>query len=467
MNTRLCTIFFLLVALFACTNTSSDEVLNGVLEVPENRNNPSSRTLKLVYKVLKAKKNDSTKTPVVFLQGGPGVATLITEEFWANHPLRNDRDIVLMDQRGTGESQANCSHMGEELFKVMGQDYNIEEDYEATKIILAKCKKSIQKKGVDLEGYNSRENATDFEDLRKALGIKKWNLYGVSYGSRLGLTIMRDFPENVRSAILLGVHPPESNLFGDRVRSIDKSLLAILKSCKENKGCNSRYPNLKERLHKVLAKMQTEPLQVKYKGKPFVLNYHDTFVLLSVSLYDRHSIGNIPFFIEALENGDTKPIIEFLKAFETFYNYFNLPMNFSVVAYEELPFYDDEDLDMAIKQSEFGFNYESYDSTIKLTTDWHSYRAENIENQPVASNIPTILMSGNFDPVTPPNNANEALKYLKNGYAVTFQDESHNLLNPCVLKITEDFINDPMKKPNLDCNLKRKFIEWNLSKSNK
>jgi len=328
---------FLLVSLIACNKTSSDEVLNGVLEVPENRNNPSSRNLKLVYKVLKAKKNDSTKTPIVFLQGGPGAATLITEKYWTDHPLRNDRDIVLMDQRGTGESQANCNDLGAELFTVIGQDYDIEEDYEATKKILAKCKENIQKKGVDLEGYNSRENAADFEDLRKALGIKKWNLYGVSYGSRLGLTIMRDFPESVRSAILLGVFPPESNLFGDRVRSIDKSLLEVLKSCKDNKDCNSRYPNLKERLHKVLAKMQTEPLQVEYKGKPFVLNYNDTFVLLFVSLYDRHSIGNIPFFIEALENGDSKPVIELLKAFETFINYINLPMNYSVYAHEELP----------------------------------------------------------------------------------------------------------------------------------
>jgi pimeloyl-ACP methyl ester carboxylesterase len=214
----------LLVVLFACNKTSPGEVLDGVLKVPENRNNPNSRTLKLVYKVLKAKETDSTKAPIVYLQGGPGAATLIMEEFWANHPLRTDRDIVLMDQRGTGESEANCIKSKKALFTVMRQDYDIEEDYEATKILLAECKKTIQKEGVDLEGYNSRENAADFEDLRKALGCKKWNLFGASYGSRLGLTIMRDFPESVRSAILLGVFPPESNLFGDRVRSVDISL---------------------------------------------------------------------------------------------------------------------------------------------------------------------------------------------------------------------------------------------------
>lgn len=465
MNTRLCTILLLLVILSTCNKTSPEKVLDGTLKVPENRNDPNSRTLQLVYKVLKAKKPDSTKVPVVYLQGGPGGATLFMEGFWANHPLRDDRDIVLMDQRGTGASEANCINIGEALFAVMTKDYNVEQDYEATATLLAECKKKIQQKGVDFEGYNSKENAADFEDLRKALGYKKWNLYGASYGSRLGLTIMRDFPKSVRSAILLGVFPPESNIFGDRVRSIDKSLLTVFQKCEEDKGCNSRYPNLKERMQKVLIKMQTKPLRFDYKGNPFVLNSHDAFLLLFVSLYDRHSIGNIPFFIEALENGEPKPVIEFLKAFESFFSLINLPMNYSVDAYEELPFYDESDLDMAIEQSEFGSAFTFYNSAVKLLTDWHSYRATSIENRPVVSKIPTLMVSGGLDQVTPPSNAIEALKYLTNGYEVIFPDESHHFFNPCLFKITEEFMNDPFQKPEIDCSSERKPIEWNLLKS--
>ncbi|WP_343486183.1 alpha/beta hydrolase [Allomuricauda sp. d1] len=461
MYIRLSTILFLLVILFACDKTSQGKVLDGIIEVPENRNNPNSRNLQLVYKVLKAKNPDSTKAPIVYLQGGPGGATLIMEEFWADHPLRNDRDIVLMDQRGTGASGANCINIGDAMFAVMAKDYNLKQDYEATADLLTECKKKIQQKGVDLEGYNSREIAADFEDLRKALGYKKWNLYGASYGSRLGLTIMRDFPKSVRSTILLGVFPPESNLFGDRVRSIEKSLLAVLQNCKESKGCNSRYPNLKERLQEVLLKMQTEPLRFDYKGSQFVLNSHDAFILLFVSLYSRHSIRNIPLFIEALENNDSKPVIEFIRTFESFHSLFNFPMNYSVNAYEELPFFDKPDLDMAIEQSEFKSAFSFHNSAYKLLSDWHSYRATNIENQPVVSEIPTLMISGSLDQVTPPSNATEALKYLTNGYEVIFLDESHSFLNPCLFDITEEFINNPYQKPEMACSSERKPIEWN------
>lgn len=462
MNKPLCVILFLLVILVACSKTSSDEVVDGILEVPENRNDPNSRTLQLVYKVLKAKKRDSTNAPIVYLQGGPGVATLIMEEFWADHPLRNDRDIVLMDQRGTGASRANCINIGDAMFAVITKDYNLEQDYEATVNLLAECKKKIQQNEVDLEGYNSRENAADFEDLRKALGYKKWNLYGVSYGSRLGLTIMRDFPKSVRSAILLGVYPPESNLFGDRVRSIEKSLLTVFQKCEDNKDCNSRYPNLKERLQEVLLRMETDPFRFDYNGNPFVLNSHDAFALLFVSLYDRHTISNIPLFIDAIENNDSKPVIEFIRSLEAFYSIFNLPMNYSVDAYEELPFFDKSDLNAAIEQSEFGYAFSFYNLGVKLLSDWHSYRATAIENQPVVSKIPTLMVSGSLDQVTPPSNATSALKYLSNGHEVIFQNESHQFINPCLFKITKEFLNEPYQKPEIDCSFEKKPIEWNL-----
>ena len=194
-------ILFFTALLCACHTTAPSETVDGILEVPENRKKSHSRTLKLVYKVLKAKKADSLKAPIVYLQGGPGAATLTMEEFWKNHPLRKDRDIVLMDQRGTGASEANCVEIGDAMFAVIRQDLDNEGEIRELNAILSKCKETMEQKGVDLAGYTSKENAADFEDLRKALGYEKWNLFGVSYGSRLGLTIMRDFPNSVRSAL--------------------------------------------------------------------------------------------------------------------------------------------------------------------------------------------------------------------------------------------------------------------------
>lgn len=451
------------ILLCSCTTTPENVIIDGILEVPENRENPNSRTLKLVYKVLKAKDTTSGKAPIVFLMGGPGGATLVMEEMWTNHPLRNDRDIILMDQRGTGESEANCTELGDTLFDIMRQDLSIEDDYKAMRGQLAKCKETIKQKRVDLAGYNSRENAADFEDLRKVLGYKKWNLYGASYGTRLGLTIMRDFPNSVRSATLVGVLAPESDLFGDRIKSFENTLFAVLQRCEENEDCNNRYPNLKERLLKTLKKLQFDPLRFHHKEKPYVLNMQDASALLSLLLYDHQTFANIPLFIEALENGETESIINLLKAFESFIGLLNLPMLYSVNAYEELPFYNALDTYKTTKQSEIGFAYPSPDSTAKLLANWHPYRASDIENQAVVSDIPTLMVSGGLDPATTPSYAAGAMKFLKNGYEVVYQDESHHFSNPCFFEIIDDFINNPSQKPDSACSLKRNPIEWNLS----
>lgn len=440
------------------------ETVDGILKVPENRDNPNSRALNLVYKVLKAKDSTSDKAPIVFLQGGPGGATLVMEEMWKNHPLRDDRDIVLMDQRGTGESEANCTELYEALFDIMRKNHSVEDDYIASNIAMAACQKTINQKEVDLAGYNSRENAADFEDLRKVLGYEKWNLFGASYGTRLGLTFMRDFPNSVRSALLVGVLAPENNVFADRIKSIENSLLAVLKRCEEDGNCNERFPNLKQRLEIVLKKLQSDPLRFNYKEKPYVLNMQDAWALLEILLYQHQTMANIPIFIEALEIGEIESITNLIKDFESFISQLNLPMLYSVTAYEELPFYNSADINNTINQSEFGFVFDSYDSNVKLLADWHSYRASDIENEVVTSEIPTLMVSGGLDPATPPSNAAGALKFLKNGYEVVFQDESHALFNPCFFQIAEGFINNPSQQPNTECSFVRNPIDWNLTK---
>jgi pimeloyl-ACP methyl ester carboxylesterase len=453
------------VLLCACNITSPNEIIDGILEVPENRKNSNSRTLKLVYKVLKAKKADSLKAPIVYLQGGPGGATLIMEEFWKNHPLRNDRDIVLMDQRGTGDSEANCIEIGDAMFAIARHDLDNEGEIRALKAILLECKETMKHDGVDVAGYTSKENAADFEDLRKALGYEKWNLFGVSYGSRLGLTIMRDFPNGVRSAVLAAILAPETNYINDYFRNFEHSLLSVLERCEKNEDCNNRYPNSKERLLRTLEKLQSDPLHFDYEGKPFVLNPQDALLVLNLSLYDRNSIGNIPLLIEALESGETEPLVNAIKGIEYLYTLINWPMNYSVMIYEELPFYDELAMVESLKRSEILVSLSlSSDFGVELLNNWHSYRASELENQAVVSEIPTLMASGGLDHVTPISNATEALKHLKNGYELIFSDEGHSLYNPCFFQITEDFLNDPFHKPDLECSSIRNPLEWNLLK---
>lgn len=451
------------VFLIACDSSVPSNVIEGILEVPENRQNPDSRTLKLAYKVLKSKKAGSEKDPIVYLQGGPGAPTLIMEGFWKNHPLRNDRDIVLMDQRGTGASEANCTNLGEAIFNIASQDLDNAGEIKALKAVLTQCKKAMKQNGVDLAGYTSKENAADFEELRKTLGYKKWNLFGTSYGSRLGLTIMRDFPNGVRSAVFNGVLTPETNLINDQSQNFEHTLFTIIERCKKDENCNNRYPNLKMRLLSVLDKLKSDPLQIDYDGKSFVFNPQDFLLILYLSLYDRHSLSNIPLLIEAVEKEEKGLLVNALKGIKELYTLINWPTNFSVMGYEELPFYNDVAMAESLKQSELSVDL-SISSALgmELLKGWHSFRASEIENQIVVSEIPTLLVSGDLDHVTPVSNATKALKYLKNGHGLIFPNESHNFFNRCFFQITEDFLNDPSHIPDSECSTLKNPIEWNL-----
>ncbi len=463
MSIRLCTVLILAVLFHACSITPPNEVIDGILEVPENRLNPDSRTLKLAYKVLKAKKTDSLKAPILLLAGGPGAPTLFMEEYWKNHLFRNDRDIVLMDQRGTGASEANCIDMGKAILDIARQDLKPKDELSALDSIFNQCKEAVNQKGVDLAGYTSQENAADFEDLRKDLGYEQWNLYGTSYGTRLGLTIMRDFPNSVRSSIFVGIFAPEYQLSGETIIDFEKSLFEVLRRCEQSEKCNNRYPNLKNRLLNILEKLKSEPLRLDYDSKPFALNRRDALLILHQSLYSRYSIAYIPEIIEAMENGELEPIKNTLQRIEFIYNLVNWPMNNSVMAYEELPFIDSLKIINAQRKSELGFDITTFEGFNSLS-NWHPFRAPVLENQPVISEIPTLMASGSLDPVTPISNSIEALKYLKNGYGVVFPDESHDMANPCFLQISEDFLNNPFSKPDLGCSKIRQPIEWNLPK---
>jgi pimeloyl-ACP methyl ester carboxylesterase len=165
-----------------------------------------------------------------------------------------------------------------------------------------------------------------------------------------------------------------------------------------------------------------------------------------------------------MEKGNLEPINRALQRIQFIYNLVNWPMNNSVMAYEELPFIDSLKIISAREKSELGFDILTFEGFNSLS-DWHPFRAPVLENQPVISEIPTLMVSGGLDPVTPIRIANQALKHLKNGYGVVFPDESHDLANPCFLKIAKDFLNNPFQKPDLDCSTIRQPIEWNLTKS--
>ncbi len=434
----------------------------GFLEVPENRDVKASRTIKLAYLVLKARNPNSGKEPILYLQGGPGGSTLFMANFWNDHELRSDRDIVLMDQRGTGASNAICTDLGDQLISILSKDLSAAGEHQELSKVIESCKENAEASGTDLSGYNSRENAADFEQLRQELGVTKWNVMGGSYGSRLGLTIMRDYPESVRSAILFSIFAPENDLYVNFISNFKQSLFRAFEKCGQEADCNARYPNLKERYFELLQKLETAPLSFEFRGESFVLNPQDVLLLTHQLLYQKNRIGFVPSFIEAMETGNEEVLNRALAPTVATSSLINIAMYLSVMTYEELPFNNSDAYAKDLQANpEFNTGPAFFNSDTRLMENWHSSRATAREDDAVVSDIPTLVMNGYLDPITPSSNARQMIESLENSYFFEFQNEGHSFFNPCFFQICRSFLDQPESQPQASCVEENPQIPWN------
>lgn len=443
-------------------NTETRE--SGFIEVPENRTLKNDKTIKLAYVVIKSRDSNSKKHPILYLQGGPGAPTLFMEQFWENNSLRNDRDIVLMDQRGTGLSNAICSDFGSKMLAVLAKNLSPEGEYQELRKLLKECKSIAIDRKIDLSAYNSKENAADFEDLRKHLGYEKWNVYGGSYGSRLALTIMRDFPETVRSGTIFGVFAPEVRLYDDLINNFEQSLFGVFQECNNDPDCNKRYPALKEEFFKALETLNKTPYEFDLNESSFILNSQDMLLVLHQMLYSRATIVQVPLFIKAVNEKNIDVIKRGLQPTINVSNLINFAMYMSMNANDELPFTSNRtkaffaDVSSNPKKALIPAYFAS---DIKLLEEWHPYRSPSIENEPVVSDIPTLIANGRFDPVTPPQNAILAAKSLSNSYYAEFKSDGHSFFNSCFFNISREFLDAPHKEPDFSCLNQNTNIRWN------
>lgn len=182
----------------------------GFLAVPENRTRPDSRTIRLAVAILKSRSENPAPDPIVYLAGGPGASALLEKPlgWWLDSPFPDNRDFILFEQRGTRFSEPFLNCPEEDTAAILDPGENNGSYLNAA----LQCRDRLLSQGVDLTAYNSVASAADLEDLRAVLGYAEWNLYGVSYGTRLALSAMRDNPAGIRSVILDSTLPLQANI---------------------------------------------------------------------------------------------------------------------------------------------------------------------------------------------------------------------------------------------------------------
>ncbi len=428
----------------------------GYLIVPEDRSDASSPTIELAYAVLHAPADVVQPDPLIYLAGGPGGNAVGDLDGWLDIPYLDDRDLILFDQRGTGFSMPslNCPEAEE----------NAEDATQA-------CHDRLISEGVNLQAYNSLENAADVADLRVALGYDEWNLFGISYGTRLALTVMRDHPEGVRSVVIDSVYPPEVSSWEEYGQNTVDVFNKLFAGCAADSECDSAYPNLEQDFNNTVEQLNLEPAQ--YTGTDSASGESidremsgDEFIdRVFQLLYSSASIPYLPSVITEVANGNYAALDDLESGATLESGYRQAPdedvsdsegMNLSVECQEEVAFLDqDVALDNVPDAGTPLHNNSilSIQSTFNDCQIWNVEAADQIESQPVVSDIPTLVAAGEFDPITPAKWAESAASHLSNSFYYLFPGGGHGVidLNECSQGIMQDFLNDPTQEPDSSC----------------
>ena len=406
--------------------------------------------------------------PVIYLEGGPGSHSLDTIQFVVEdllEPLTARGDLIFFDQRGVGysEPQLDCSETTE-LTRELEDDPSIGDDEgtERFHAALAACRDRLIASGVDLTDYNSISNAADVEAIRVALGYARWNLYGVSYGTKLGLEVLRRHPAGVRSAVLDSVYPPQVDSVAENPGTFLDSYQAVIDACAGEPTCASAG-DLGERIAQVVADYEENPKQVELQDwltgeTDDVFVTGDTIVEVIVgALYTPWQFTDVPELIDGLEAGRTVEISAFLGQDRTTERFFSTGMFYAIACHEEISFADPNEVSAVLPADPFElkdrFDFASNTGNLAFGTceAFSNGQAPDVSNTAVNSDTPTLLMAGVYDPVTPVSWAEAAAETLTNSSLVVAPYASHGVsTDACGITIVIDFL-DGLVAPDEAC----------------
>ncbi len=412
------------------------QVKCGKLEVPENYQKPDGDKISVNFAVLPAIDDSEYKAPLMFLAGGPGqaateIATLLERTF---REVRKTRDIILVDQRGTGESHPLSCELEEEesVYSTVIKDFKASDVTDCIGLF----------KG-DLSQFNSENAIRDFNGVRAALGHEKLNIYGGSYGTRAGLVFMRMFPETIESVVLDGVGPIEVpiGLFG---QSVARAFDSLVENCKGSDSCHQAFPNLAEEFQQVKARLTKEPITLDIQhprlGTPtkFVLDEDKFTSNLRMQLYSTRGRSLMPLVINQAYLGNYQPLIGLMASTEGEQQVYT-GLHFNIVCNEDVPRISEQ---MKVADANNSFDGDSAHFIFdKICPLFPQYRPSEGFYQAVTANIPTLILSGSLDPVTPPSNAEYTAKTLPNSHHIVANNTAHIVAtSTCANKIINEFL---------------------------
>lgn len=449
-----------------CSSFTGDESMHfAYYYVPENRDNPDSRMLRISVLIMKSNADQPAVDPVIFLNGGPGAITLNIVARFKDHYLRDERDFIFFDYRGVGLSDPDfCEDLQMEILELLSADMTAEEfKQKKTKLTLS-CFEELKQEGLELDRYNSTEAILDLEELRNLLDVQEWNLYSISYGTRIAQAYMKNHPEGLRSVILDSPVPVNFPLLGSQLDAYRNSLNELFTYCKNNPICHERFPLLEDQYFRAIELLKDDPLTLYSSDIPVgevIVNDYLAHLAFHQLLYVRDFYPALPWLFEALERRDKVVFSNMIEAlFERGQNIMHaMYMIMSYYDYGLLMDFQQADESDPLKNALIYFDA---DELVYSTIDFIQLDSSIIE--PFYSDIPTLILTGTHDPITPPDFGRRVQKYLTEAYWLDFPGVGHGVsLGPdCARDITAEFVSNPSVKPDQACiaELVENPIDW-------
>jgi pimeloyl-ACP methyl ester carboxylesterase len=377
--------------------------------------------------------------PVVPIAGGPGQGSVqfYTSYSGAFEEVRRNRDILLVDQRGTGESATmDCEF-----------DDDIVDGQYSTELTVKYIRECLESLPYDPRFFTTSVAVTDLEAVREALGYPSLNLYGVSYGSRVAQHFTRQYPDSVRTIVVDGVVPPQKSLGPEIATESQRAVDDILARCTENEACNERFPGVQEEFARVVGELREGPVTINVPhpstGRPEELRFGEGEFATAIRLlaYHPYSIALIPLMVSEAGDGNYVPLgSQFSMTLIAMMDALSLGMHNSVMCTEDAPFYDKSTIDYAaIEASYMGtFQIEALEAICSV---WPQGPIDSDFKVPLNTDIPVLLLSGDADPITPPSYAELAMLDMTNALHLTGVHQGHGQLAVgCTPRLFAEFV---------------------------
>ncbi|HEX4821425.1 MAG TPA: alpha/beta fold hydrolase, partial [Acidimicrobiales bacterium] len=384
----------------------------GTLTVPEDRTKPDGKKVVLPVAVVHTADPHPAPDPIVYFSGGPGFAGLPTAARFLHDDLTGNHDVIVFDQRGTGESQPSlaCPEVYDANATINGNTQPFAEAQQVFRDAVVACANRLRENGVDLNQYNTPVVADDVADLRTAMGIEEWNLFGASYGTTVALQTMRAHPDGIRSVVIDSVFPTDVAWNATKtVTDFNRVQRVFFDGCAKDAACHARFPNLETDFRDAVAALDANPYRTTYtdtfskKSSAFVIDGPTAAAGFYNALYNSDLIPQLPGVIEQIKAGTAGPLLDALVQ--------QLGPTINGAAEAQHQSVNCSDRASSVDQQDAGALVAKDPSSSRLLVGYGVCPSLAVTpaptgfNDQVHSDIPTLVYGNEYDPVTPPDDS--------------------------------------------------------------